>query len=139
MNNSIENLVKKLNILLDDCHQLIPLISLLNSPTSRSDVFMLFGIGYTHIAFSSEQASIAYICGSTYSTNSKYSIRLDHELKAIEEACQGAVIDTDIVSPNVFDFYLNSDAPIQGTAKPMLYQVLCNEIGFTSNEIQILT
>ncbi|CAF5166290.1 unnamed protein product, partial [Rotaria sp. Silwood1] len=34
---------------------------------------------------------------------------------------------------------LNSDAPIQGTAKPMLYQVLCNEIGFTSNEIQILT
>ncbi|CAF4800502.1 unnamed protein product [Rotaria sp. Silwood1] len=234
MNNSIENLVKKLNILLDDCDQLIPLISLLNSPTSRSDVFMFFGIGYTHIAFSFQRASVAYICGSTYSTNSKYSIRLlkqvapkekisysiirdlhiyvgelireffqhnlrlpnklvfyqvdlgnesfqtilDHELKTIEGACQelyghnqvpricfvlvkqchntrfftwdeksnraknippGTVIDTDIVSPNGFHFYLNSDAPIQGTAKPMLYQVLCNEIGFTSNEIQILT
>ncbi|CAF5228207.1 unnamed protein product, partial [Rotaria magnacalcarata] len=65
------NLVKKLNILLDDCHQLIPLVSSLNSPTSRSDVFMFFGIGYTHIAFSSERASIAFICGSTDSTNSK--------------------------------------------------------------------
>ncbi|CAF2155870.1 unnamed protein product [Rotaria magnacalcarata] len=64
-------IVKKLNILLDDCHQLIPLVSSLNSPTSRSDVFMFFGIGYTHIAFSSERASIAFICGSTDSTNSK--------------------------------------------------------------------
>jgi hypothetical protein len=51
-------------------------MSSLNSPTSRSDVFMFFGIGYTHIVFSSERASIAYIRGSTYSTNSKYSIRL---------------------------------------------------------------
>ncbi|CAF2066209.1 unnamed protein product [Rotaria magnacalcarata] len=67
----LKNLVKKLNILLDDCHQLIPLVSSLNSPTSRSDVFMFFGIGYTHIAFSSERASIAFICGSTDSTNSK--------------------------------------------------------------------
>lgn len=45
----------------------------LNSPTSRSDAFMFFGIGYTHIVFSSERASIAYIRGSTYS---KYSVRL---------------------------------------------------------------
>ncbi|CAF4166528.1 unnamed protein product [Rotaria sordida] len=76
MNNSIENLLKKLNILLGECHQFIQLISLLNSSTSRSDIFMFFGIGYTHIAFSSERASIAYICRSTYSTNSKYSIRI---------------------------------------------------------------
>jgi hypothetical protein len=37
---------------------------------------MFFGIGYTDIVFSSERASIAYICGSIYSTNSKYAIRL---------------------------------------------------------------
>jgi hypothetical protein len=35
-----------------------------------------FDLGYTDIVFSSERASIAYIRGSTYSTNSKYSIRL---------------------------------------------------------------
>jgi hypothetical protein len=34
---------------------------------------VFFGIGYADVVFSSERASIAYICGST---NSKYSIRL---------------------------------------------------------------
>jgi hypothetical protein len=51
----------------------------------------------------------------------------------------GTVIDTDIVSPNGFDFYLNSHAAIQGTSRPVLYQVLYDEIGFTSDEIQQLT
>jgi eukaryotic translation initiation factor 2C len=51
----------------------------------------------------------------------------------------GIVIDTDIVSPNGFDFYLDSYAAIQGTSRPMLYQVLYDEIGFTSDDIQQLT
>ncbi|CAF1236661.1 unnamed protein product [Adineta ricciae] len=51
----------------------------------------------------------------------------------------GTVIDTDIVSPNGFDFYLNSHAAIQGTSRPMFYQVLYDEIGFTSDDIQQLT
>ncbi len=51
----------------------------------------------------------------------------------------GTVIDTDIVSPNGFDFYLNSHAAIQGTSRPVLYQVLYDEIGFTSDDIQQLT
>jgi eukaryotic translation initiation factor 2C len=48
------------------------------------------------------------------------------------------VIDTYIVSPNGFDFYLNSDAPMQNTAKAMHYQVLYDEIVFTSDDIQQL-
>jgi len=51
----------------------------------------------------------------------------------------GTVIDTDIVSPNGFDFYLNSHAAIQGTSRPVLYHVLYDEIGFTSDDIQQLT
>ncbi|CAF3441824.1 unnamed protein product [Rotaria sp. Silwood1] len=51
----------------------------------------------------------------------------------------GTVIDTNIISPNGFDFYLNSHAAIQGTSKPVLYQVLYDEIGFTSDDIQQLT
>ncbi|CAF4649051.1 unnamed protein product, partial [Rotaria sp. Silwood1] len=51
----------------------------------------------------------------------------------------GTVIDTDMVSLNGFEFYLNSDATIQGTSRPMLYQVLYDEIGFTSDDIQQLT
>ncbi|CAF1268322.1 unnamed protein product [Rotaria sp. Silwood1] len=51
----------------------------------------------------------------------------------------GTVIDTDIVTPNGFDFYLNSHAAIQGTSRPMLYNVLYDDIGFTPDEIQQLT
>ncbi|CAF3792637.1 unnamed protein product [Rotaria socialis] len=51
----------------------------------------------------------------------------------------GTVIDTDIISPNGFDFYLNSHAAIQGTSRPMLYHVLYDDIGFTPDEIQQLT
>lgn len=51
----------------------------------------------------------------------------------------GTVVDTDVVSPNRFDFYLNSHAAIQGTSKPALYHVLYDDIGFTSDEIQQLT
>ncbi|CAF1297196.1 unnamed protein product [Adineta ricciae] len=51
----------------------------------------------------------------------------------------GTVVDTDIVHPQHFDFYLNSHAAIQGTSRPILYHVLYDEIGFTSDEIQSLT
>jgi len=51
----------------------------------------------------------------------------------------GTIVDTDIVSPNGFYFYLNSDTAIQGTSRPVLYQVLYDEIGFTPDEIQQLT
>ncbi|CAF3233564.1 unnamed protein product [Rotaria sp. Silwood2] len=64
---------------------------------------------------------------------------LDNELRAIQRACQGTVLDTDIVSLNGFEFYLNSDATIQGTSRPMLYKVLYDEIGFTLDDIQQLT
>ena len=51
----------------------------------------------------------------------------------------GTVINTDIVSPNGFNFYLNSDAPTEGTAKATHYRVLYDEIGFTSDDIHELT
>jgi eukaryotic translation initiation factor 2C len=51
----------------------------------------------------------------------------------------GTVIDTDIVSPSGFDFFLSSHAAIQGTSRPILYHVLYDDIGFTSDELQQLT
>ncbi|CAF3647379.1 unnamed protein product [Rotaria sordida] len=51
----------------------------------------------------------------------------------------GTVVDTNIVHPGGFDFYLNSHAAIQGTSHPILYHVLYDEIGFSSDEIQSLT
>ncbi|CAF3615307.1 unnamed protein product, partial [Rotaria sp. Silwood2] len=51
----------------------------------------------------------------------------------------GTVIDTDIVLRNGFDFYLNSHTTIQVTSQPTFYQVLYDDIGFTSDDIQQLT
>ncbi|CAF4575779.1 unnamed protein product, partial [Rotaria sp. Silwood2] len=51
----------------------------------------------------------------------------------------GTVIDTDIVLRNGFDFYLNSHTTIPGTSQPTFYQVLYDDIGFTSDDIQQLT
>jgi eukaryotic translation initiation factor 2C len=51
----------------------------------------------------------------------------------------GTVIDTTIVHPRQFDFYLNSHAGALGTNVCSYYHVLYNEIEFTSDELQQLT
>ncbi|GMT00939.1 hypothetical protein PENTCL1PPCAC_23113 [Pristionchus entomophagus] len=51
----------------------------------------------------------------------------------------GTTVDTGIVSPEGFDFYLCSHFGIQGTSRPSRYHVLWDENNFTSDEIQVLT
>ncbi|CAA0823836.1 Protein argonaute 2 [Striga hermonthica] len=50
----------------------------------------------------------------------------------------GTVVDTDIVSPRDFDFYLCSHYGGIGTSKPTHYYVLWDENGFTSDGLQKL-
>ncbi|CAF4038167.1 unnamed protein product [Rotaria magnacalcarata] len=52
---------------------------------------------------------------------------------------EGTVIDTGIIHPSQFDFYLCSQAARMGTSRPALYHVLHDEIGFASDAIQQLT
>ncbi|CDW95239.1 hypothetical protein [Sporisorium scitamineum] len=47
----------------------------------------------------------------------------------------GTVVDSKIVSPFGFDFYLQSQAGLVGTARPCHYVVLCNEMNFTSENL----
>ncbi|CAF0781179.1 unnamed protein product [Rotaria sp. Silwood1] len=61
------------------------------------------------------------------------------KIKMMNNVQPGTIVDTDIVHPQGFDFYLNSHAAIQGTSRPILYHVLYDEIGFSSDEIQSLT
>ncbi|KAI7907008.1 Piwi domain-containing protein [Cokeromyces recurvatus] len=51
----------------------------------------------------------------------------------------GTVVDTDIVHPFEFDFYLQSHAGLQGTSRPTHYHVLYDENKFTSDSLQELT
>jgi eukaryotic translation initiation factor 2C len=51
----------------------------------------------------------------------------------------GCVIDTTIVHPYQHNFYLNSHNAYQGVNHPPLYHVLLDEIGFTPDELQLLT
>ncbi|KAL6546238.1 Protein argonaute-2 [Orobanche minor] len=50
----------------------------------------------------------------------------------------GIVVDTDIVHPHNFDFYLCSHYGGIGTSKPTHYYTLWDENGFTSDELQKL-
>ena len=49
------------------------------------------------------------------------------------------MIDTTIVHPYQNNFYLNSHTAFQGVNHPSLYHVLLDEIGFTADELQLLT
>mmetsp|Transcript_32514 Transcript_32514/g.127514 ORF Transcript_32514/g.127514 Transcript_32514/m.127514 type:complete len:728 (+) Transcript_32514:190-2373(+) len=51
----------------------------------------------------------------------------------------GTVVDTDIVHPKHFDFFLNSHGGLQGTSKSGFYKVLHDENAFTADQIQSLT
>ncbi|KAI8986394.1 Piwi domain-containing protein [Pilobolus umbonatus] len=51
----------------------------------------------------------------------------------------GTVVDTDIVHPFEFDFYLQSHAGLQGTSRPTHYHVLYDDNKFTSDALQELT
>eukprot|EP01018_Ginkgo_biloba_P029286 Gb_13708 [translate_table: standard] len=50
----------------------------------------------------------------------------------------GTVVDTKIVHPREFDFYLCSHYGLKGTSKPTHYHVLWDENSFTSDELQTL-
>ncbi|KAJ3047025.1 Eukaryotic translation initiation factor 2C [Rhizophlyctis rosea] len=51
----------------------------------------------------------------------------------------GTVVDTSVVHPVYFDFYLNSHAGLQGTSRPAHYWVLHDENHFTADSLQELT
>lgn len=48
----------------------------------------------------------------------------------------GTVIDSEVTSANVWEFYLNSHAGIQGTNRPSRYTVLVDENNLTADQLQ---
>ncbi|GBC32495.1 Piwi domain-containing protein [Rhizophagus irregularis DAOM 181602=DAOM 197198] len=51
----------------------------------------------------------------------------------------GTLIETEVVHPVEFDFYLQSQAGLQGTCRPTHYHVLYDENNFTSDSLQTLS
>ncbi|KAK9924461.1 hypothetical protein M0R45_032828 [Rubus argutus] len=50
----------------------------------------------------------------------------------------GTVVDTNIVHPRNYDFYMCAQYGLIGTSRPAHYHVLLNEIGFPADELQNL-
>lgn len=50
----------------------------------------------------------------------------------------GTVVDTDVASPDEFDFWLMSHFGLQGTCRPTYYQVLYDENNLSSDQVQLL-
>ena len=48
----------------------------------------------------------------------------------------GTLVERDVTHPFEYDFYLNSHSAIQGTARPVHYHVLIDEIGLSANQLQ---
>ncbi|KAG0495504.1 hypothetical protein HPP92_000195 [Vanilla planifolia] len=55
-----------------------------------------------------------------------------------ENVPSGTVVDTKIVHPRNYDFYMCSQAGMIGTTRPVRYQVLLDEIGFSPDNLQNL-
>jgi len=50
----------------------------------------------------------------------------------------GTVVDTDIVRPDLSEFYLYGHAGLKGTSRPCLYQIVCNTTSGTMDDFQEL-
>ena len=48
----------------------------------------------------------------------------------------GTLVEKDVTHPFEYDFYLNSHSAIQGTARPVHYHVLMDEMNMSANELQ---
>ncbi|KAJ3370635.1 hypothetical protein GGF31_003949 [Allomyces arbusculus] len=51
----------------------------------------------------------------------------------------GTVVDCDVTDPTNFDFFLQSHAAVQGTARPTRYVVLYDEVQWTADDLQQFT
>ncbi|CAA7049468.1 unnamed protein product [Microthlaspi erraticum] len=58
--------------------------------------------------------------------------------KSHENVPAGTVVDTKIVHPTNYDFYMCAHAGIIGTSRPAHYHVLLDEIGFSPDDLQNL-
>ncbi|KAG8489214.1 hypothetical protein CXB51_017213 [Gossypium anomalum] len=60
------------------------------------------------------------------------------QANAPENVPPGTVVDTKIVHPRNYDFYMCAHAGMIGTSRPAHYHVLLDEIGFSPNDLQNL-
>ncbi|CAA0816047.1 Protein argonaute 6 [Striga hermonthica] len=60
------------------------------------------------------------------------------QASASENVPSGTVVDTQVVHPRNYDFYMCTHAGMIGTSRPTHYHVLVDEIGFSPDELQKL-
>ena len=66
-------------------------------------------------------------------------VTIDHKGNEKQNPIAGTVVDSVMTGPRVWNFFLASHEGIQGTSKPAHYSVLCDENGFSNDQLQSLT
>eukprot|EP01036_Dinobryon_divergens_P026494 gene26494-35157_t len=84
------------------------------------------------------------ICQKGHHTRLVYEEQLADGSTQFINPCPGLVVDSSggkrsITNSTINEFYLNSHAAIQGTAKPCKYALIYDEIGFKLSELELLT
>jgi len=89
---------------------------------------------------------VAYVvCQKRHHTRLVYEERNADGSRTFINPCPGLLLDgrgqqdANITSARYNEFYLNSHAAIQGTAKPCKYSLIHDEIGFRLSELELLT
>ena len=97
------------------------------------------------MGFSTDAVKISIIvCQKGHHTRFVYEEQVQGSRNTFINPCPGLCIDASggensIASGRLNEFYLNSHAAIQGTAKPCKYTLVHDEIGFKICELEILT
>eukprot|EP01041_Mallomonas_annulata_P003861 gene3861-7706_t len=88
------------------------------------------------LGYSSDHTKITMVvCQKGHHTRLVY----EDENGGYVNPCPGLVVDMDITSALYNEFYLNSHTAIQGTAKPVKYSVVYDEIRMKNSELELLT
>ncbi|PKU60023.1 Protein argonaute 16 [Dendrobium catenatum] len=144
----LTNVLLKINTKLGGINSLLAVEANPSIPLVTDVPTMIVGIGISHVSrghadLPSVAAAFQHLGEGPLPSFTVIMAQKNHHTKlfqadSAENVPPGTVVDTRIVHPRNYDFYMCSQAGMIGTSRPTHYQVLLDEIGFNPDELQNL-